>query len=76
MAWKERVDLIDRLWKVVELLQRVNMLADVDEEEFRENNRQCNYIKAVIVRLNQENSNVLPEARELAEEYLGIFPED
>ncbi len=76
MSWKERVHLIDSLWSVLELLQRVNMLGDVDREEFVENNRQCNNIKAMIRLLNQGDVGVLEEARELVEEYLGTPSEE
>ncbi len=76
MSWKERVHLIDSLWNVLELLQRVNMLADIDEGEFEENNRQCNHIKALIKLLNEGDIEALAESQDLAEHYLGIFSDE
>ena len=63
----------NELWRVLELLQRVNMLGDVDEEEFRANNERCKHIKAAISDLYEDKADALNNARALAAEYEGIF---
>ncbi len=65
-----------KLWKVLELLQRVNMLCDIDEEEFNANNARCIRIKDVINALDNENKNSLNEAKALLAEYLDIFSDE
>ncbi len=77
MNTKIQIDYLhDQLWRVVELLQRVNMLADIDREGFNANNTQCNHIKEVIQQMNNGNKQALYEAQALAKEYQGIFSGD
>ncbi len=68
--------LADHLWRALELMQRVNMLTEVDREEFEENNLRCNRIKSVLHSLNEADSRSIKEARKLAAEYLNIFSDD
>ncbi len=63
----------DQLWKVFELLQRVNMLCDIDEAEFMANNIRCNRIKEAIQELHNDNKSSFDEAKALMAEYEGIF---
>ena len=76
MDSKERLILANKLWKVLELLQRVNTLVDIDEEDFLANNLRCKIIKEVSHRLNEGDNEALVEARELAAEYQGIFSDE
>ena len=74
---KIQIDLLhDKLWRVLELLQRVNILGDVDQQQFQENNARCMHIKEVIHGLYECNKRSLYEARGLVAEYLGIFSDD
>ena len=73
MNSKERYMLADKLWRVLELLQRVNLLADIDEEDFMDNKARCLKIREVIDRLNEGVLGAINDARVLASEYQGIF---
>ncbi len=73
---RERNTLVDKLWRVLELLQRVNMLCDIDHEQFKENNARCKRIKEVIQGLNDDCEGALYQAKTLEAEYMGIFSDE
>ncbi len=74
---KTQIDMLhDQLWEIVEFLQRINMIADIDEQEFKQNNARCKHIKEVIQGMNNENKASIYEAKALVAEYLDILFEE
>ena len=76
MESNEKIVLANKLWRVLEMLQRVNILVDLDEEDFNDNNIKCKQIREITQRLNDGIIGALDEAQELAAKYDGIFLEE
>ena len=76
MESNEKIVLANKLWRVLEMLQRVNILVDLDEEDFNDNNIKCKQIREITQRLNDGIFGALDEELELAAKYAGIFSEE
>ncbi len=58
-----------KLWQIVETLQRIAMLGDLDEEDFRDLNKRCREISKVIELLQADDVISMDVAKAMLEYY-------